>query len=153
MYYFRFTKQQQKVLMEILKSDEITFKFSFSSNYFILENQLDIQNCFDYILDYFICNGLLKNDEPSRFGVEIENINQIINHQLVLNNSKNDFSKKQPTKYLQARALYFNCKGNIDNLDNENKKKYKKLNIPSWLEENWSIYINNKEIERKLKNN
>ena len=62
MYYFRFTKQQQKVLMEILKSDEITFKFSFSSNYFILENQLDIQNCFDYILDYFICNGLLKND-------------------------------------------------------------------------------------------
>ena len=107
MYYFRFTKQQQKVLMEILKSDEITFKFSFSSNYFILENQLDIQNCFDYILDYFICNGLLKNDEPSRFGVEIENINQIINHQLVLNNSENDFSKKTTNKIFASESIIF----------------------------------------------
>ena len=36
----------------------------------------------------------MQNDEPSEYGIEIENLNQIINHQLVLNNSENEFAKK-----------------------------------------------------------
>ena len=90
----------------------------------------------------------MQNDEPSEYGIEIENINQIINHQLVLNNSEKEFEKKYTTIYLDAKIIFFNCDGNIDDLDVEIKKIYKKYNIPNWLEENWLNKINNLKIEK-----
>lgn len=151
MFYFRVTKRQQELLKEILINSKITFKYSFDYEYFILESQTDIEKCFDYLLDYFVMNGLLQNDEPSEYGVEIENVNQIINHQLVLNNSENEYAKKHATIYLKAKKVFLNCNGNIDELDDETKKAYNKFNIPNWLEENWINNINNIQIEEKFK--
>lgn len=148
MFYFRITKRQQELLIEVFKNNEIDFKYSFYFDYFVLESQSDIEKCFDYLLDYFVNNGLMKNDEPSEYGIEIENINQIINHQLVLNNSEKEFEKKYTTIYLDAKIIFFNCDGNIDDLDVEIKKIYKKYNIPNWLEENWLNKINNLKIEK-----
>jgi hypothetical protein len=148
MFYFRITKRQQELLIEVFKNNEIDFKYSFYFDYFVLESQSDIEKCFDYLLDYFVNNGLMQNDEPSEYGIEIENINQIINHQLVLNNSEKEFEKKYTTIYLDAKIIFFNCDGNIDDLDVEIKKIYKKYNIPNWLEENWLNKINNLKIEK-----
>lgn len=134
MFYFRVTKRQQELLIDIFKNNDITFKYSFCCDYFILENHSDIEKCFNYLLDYFVSNGLLQNGEPSEYGLEIENINQIINHQLVLNNSENLFSKKHKSIYLKAKTIFLNCIGSIDNLDDETKRTYNKYNIPSWLE-------------------
>ena len=153
MFYFRFTKQQQELLIDIFKSSEINFKYSFYFDYFILENNSDIEKCFNYLLDYFVSNGLMQNDEPSEYGLEIENINQTINHQLVLNNSENEFAKKYKSIYLDAKTIFFNCNGNIDNLDYEIKRTYNKYNIPSWLEENWLNSIKNMQLEEKFKIN
>lgn len=153
MFYFRFTKQQQELLIDIFKSSEIDFKYSFYFDYFVLENNSDIEKCFNYLLDYFVSNGLMQNDEPSEYGLEIENINQIINHQLVLNNSENEFAKKYKSIYLDAKKIFFNCNGNIDNLDYEIKRTYNKYNIPSWLEENWLNSIKNMQLEEKFKIN
>lgn len=150
MFYFRLTKRQQELLISIL-NNSTAFKYSFYCDYFILENQLDIEKCFHYILDYFVCNGLLQNDEPSDYGIEIENINQIINHQLVLNNSENEFAEKKTEVYLKAKTIFLKCNGNIDDLDDETKRIYKKLNIPTYLEENWLNYISNIKIEQKSK--
>lgn len=152
MFYFRFTKQQQKLLIDIFKNSEIDFKYSFYFEYFALESQHDIEKCFNCILDYFVRNGLLQNDEPSEYGIEIENVNQIINHQLVLNNSENEFAKKHKIIYLNAKTIFLGCNGNVDNLDDETKRKYNKYNIPSWLEENWLNSINNSQLEEKIKN-
>ncbi len=146
MFYFRITKRQQELLIEILENSDIDFKYSFYFEYFVLESESDIEKCFHYLLDYFVSNGLMQNDEPSEYGIEIENINQIINHQLVLNNSENEFAKKYATIYLDAKTIFLNCDGNIDDLDVETKKIYKKYNIPNWLEENWLNKINNKKI-------
>lgn len=148
MFYFRITKRQQELLIEVFKNNEIDFKYSFYFDYFVLESQSDIEKCFDYLLDYFVNNGLMQNDEPSEYGIEIENINQIINHQLVLNNSEKEFEKKYATIYLDAKIIFFNCYGNIDDLDVEIKKIYRKYNIPNWLEENWLNRINNLKIEK-----
>lgn len=148
MFYFRITKRQQELLIKVFKNNEIDFKYSFYFDYFVLESQSDIEKCFDYLLDYFVNNGLMQNDEPSEYGIEIENINQIINHQLVLNNSEKEFEKKYTTIYLDAKIIFFNCDGNIDDLDIEIKKIYKKYNIPNWLEENWLNKINNLKIEK-----
>lgn len=153
MFYFRITKRQQELLIEILKNSEIDFKYSFYFEYFALESQLDIEKCFNCILDYFVRNGLLQNDEPSEYGIEIENINQIINHQLVLNNSENEFAKKHKTIYSNAKMIFLSCNGSIDSLDDKTRKVYNKYNIPSWLEENWLNSINNTQLEEKLKNN
>lgn len=151
MFYFRLTKQQQELLKVIFRSNEMDFKYSFNFEYFILENHSDIEKCFNYLLDYFISNGLMKNDEPSEYGLEIENINEIINHQLVLNNSENEFAKKHKSIYLNAKTIFLNCNGNIDNLDDETKRIYNKYNIPSWLEENWINGIKNTLLEEKFK--
>lgn len=148
MFYFRITKRQQELLIEVFKNNGIDFKYSFYFDYFVLESQSDIEKCFDYLLDYFVNNGLMQNDEPSEYGIEIENINQIINHQLVLNNSEKEFEKKYTTIYFDAKIIFFNCDGNIDDLDVEIKKTYKKYNIPNWLEENWLNKINNLKIEK-----
>ena len=148
MFYFRITKRQQELLIEVFKNNEIDIQYSFYFDYFVLESQSDIEKCFDYLLDYFVNNGLMQNDEPSEYGIEIENINQIINHQLVLNNSEKEFEKKYTTIYLDAKIIFFNCDGNIDDLDVEIKKIYKKYNIPNWLEENWLNKINNLKIEK-----
>ena len=153
MFYFRLTKQQQELLIDIFKSSEINFKYSFYFDYFILENNSDIEKCFNYLLDYFVSNGLMQNDEPSEYGLEIENINQTINHQLVLNNSENEFAKKFKSIYLDAKTIFFNCNGNIDNLDYKIKRTYNKYNIPSWLEENWLNSIKNMQLEEKFKIN
>lgn len=152
MFYFRFTKQQQELLTKIFESGEIDFKYSFYLEYFILENHSDIEKCFNCLLDYFVSNGLMQNDEPSEYGLEIENINQIINHQLVLNNSENEFAKKHKSIYLNAKTIFLNCNGSIDNLDNETKITYNKYNIPSWLEENWLNSIKNMQLKEKFKN-
>lgn len=151
MYYFRINKKQQELLIEIFKNAKIDFKYSFYFEYFALESNLDIDKCFNCILDYYVSNGLLPNDEPSEHGMEIENLNQIINHQLVLNNSENEFAKKNKTIYLDAKTIFLNCNGKIDNLDDKTKKTYNIYHIPSWLEENWLNVIKNKQIEKKLK--
>lgn len=153
MFYFRITKRQQELLTEIFKNSKIDFKYSFYLEYFILENHSDIEKCFNCLLDYFVSNGLMQNDEPSEYGLEIENINQIINHQLVLNNSENEFAKKHKSIYLNAKTIFLNCNGSIDNLDNETKRTYNKYNIPSWLEENWLNSIKNMQLKEKFKNN
>ena len=152
MFYFRITKRQQELLIKIFKNNEIDFKYSFYFEYFTLESQYDVEKCFNCILDYFVRNGLLQNDEPSEYGIEIENMNQVINHQLVLNNSENEFAKKHKSIYLNAKTIFLNCKGDIYNLDNETKRIYNKYNIPSWLEENWLNGIKNTLLEEKFKN-
>ena len=152
MFYFKITKRQRELLIEILKNSKKDFKYSFYCEYFVLESHEDIEKSFNYVLDYFVSNGLMQNDEPSEYGIEIENLNQIINHQLVLNNSENEFAKKHKAIYLNAKMIFFNCNGCIDDLDDKTKKTFSKYNIPSWLKENWLISIKNIQIEEKLKN-
>lgn len=77
----------------------------------------------------------------------------MINHQLVLNNSENEFAKKHKSIYLNAKTIFLNCNGNIYNLDDETKRIYRKYNIPNWLEENWLNGIKNTLLEEKFKNN
>lgn len=151
MFYFRITNRQQKLLIEILKKNKTDIKYSFYCGFFILESHEDIEKCFDYLLDCFVNDGLLQNDEPNEYGFEIENINQIINHQLVLNNSEKEFEQKHQTIYLNAKTIFLNCNGCIDNLDDKTKTVYKKYNIPKWIEENWFAGISNTRIEEKLK--
>lgn len=77
---------------------------------------------------YFVSNGLMQNDESNKLGLEIENINEIINHRLVLNNGENEFLKKHKYIYLKEKTFFLNCNGKIDNLD-ETKILYKKYAI------------------------
>lgn len=153
MYYFRINKRQQQLLVEIFKKNKIDFRYYFCFEYFVLENDLDVNKCFNCILDYYVTNGLLPNDEPSKYGLEIEKLNQIINHQLVLNNSENEYAKKNKTIYLAARTIFLSCDGKIDNLDEKTKKIYDKYSIPNWLEENWLNFINNKKLAEKIRDN
>lgn len=71
-------KRQQRLLDAILNNNWVFFKYSFNCDYFALDSQSDIEKCFDFLLDYFVSNGLKRNDEPSDFGIEIENINKIM---------------------------------------------------------------------------
>lgn len=45
------------------------------------ENKLDVM--FNCILDTFLKIGLQPNDEPNNIGIELENLNVRINHELV----------------------------------------------------------------------
>ena len=53
-------------------------------------------------LKYYILEEVVEVNSQRyvEYGIEIENMNQIINHQLVLNNSENIFAKKYKTIYV-----------------------------------------------------
>lgn len=151
MYYFRFTERQRELLKSILKDNKFCFKYLFIDNYFALENESDVESCFNVIIDYFIRECLQSNYEPTNLGIEVEEINKVINYQLVLNNSEKEYALKNNSKYLIAKSIYLSCNGNKDTLTKEKLDKYNKLRIPQWLEEKWEKDFKNTKLEQQFK--
>ncbi len=55
------------------------------NNYIVIEeNELEnLDIMFNCILDTFLKIGLLENDEPNKLGLELEKLNERINHEYV----------------------------------------------------------------------
>ena len=70
-----------------------------SKNYTIKDNLVEISNnelknldiMFNCVLDTFLREGLCDNDEPNELGIELEELNQKINHEYVKLNKRKKF--------------------------------------------------------------
>lgn len=68
----KFSSNEISILREIF-DDSFNGLFQIDKGYILIDEQ-DLEGIIDNVSDYFISKGLDRKDEPTRFGLEIENI-------------------------------------------------------------------------------
>jgi hypothetical protein len=85
MIIIRVSLREIELLNLSYETMNIPKNFTLKNNYIVIkENALEnLDIMFNCILDTFLKIGLLENDEPNKIGLELENLNQKINHEYV----------------------------------------------------------------------
>lgn len=92
MVSIRITQREIELLEKSYLKKTDTFNFKVEDLHVIIDNQIleTLDQIIDYLLNYFLTEGLSSNDEPNKLGLELERLNskfikefQKVNDQLI----------------------------------------------------------------------
>ncbi len=82
------TKKEIDLLEMCYKTMNIPLNYSVAGQCVMVKEKENLLVMFNCVLDVFLKIGLLDNDEPNEIGFELEKLNEKINHEYVIINSK-----------------------------------------------------------------